>query len=164
MTLTYEYAWPAAWLLATVVTRREGEGDPLVIGVHLTPLEAPIEQTNAFTLEDKPVGHYVMLAVAGLVPLTILATLLAVLAARGLRRRWVWALGVLFGMGSVSLDWASGEWEVSPISVYMLGSGVSRAGPYAPWVLSTSVPVGALMFLFGRRRRPVPAALPDRSA
>ncbi len=36
------------------------------------------------------------------------------------------------------------------ISIQFLGSGVERLSVYSPWVLITSIPVGAIIFLIKR--------------
>jgi hypothetical protein len=39
-----------------------------------------------------------------------------------------------------------------PITIRILSAGFAAAGPYAPWIVSVSLPVGAIVFLALRRR------------
>jgi hypothetical protein len=64
-------------------------------------------------------------------------------------------LFILFGVGNFALDWTTGEWQFAPLHVHLLSASVS-ANLYGPWVLSVSVPLGALLFLWRRRRLSAP--------
>jgi len=79
-----------------------------------------------------------------------------------LRRKWAWVLFVLFGVGTMTVDWTSATWGFNPVS-FVLFSGGASAGFYGPWTISIALPLGALVYLWRRRRNqnPVPLSNPS---
>lgn len=71
-----------------------------------------------------------------------------VLVTRGFRRKWLWCLVSLVGVGVFRLDWGEGEWTFEPAFVSIVGAGVSRGPlPFDPWIAYFHVPAGALLVL-----------------
>lgn len=135
-----------------VMAKLSGEPDQLrVLGFHLNPLPAPLGQINALTLAGKGPLHALFIALALTSLSTCLYAFVRCLRSKGLRRKWLWALFTLTGCGMVALDWTSGEINVQPLFVSLFCAGLVRSGPVAPWVLSFSLPVGALIFLWRQR-------------
>jgi hypothetical protein len=153
---TFEYTYPQGYLLATVVVDTS-DGAPRVTGVHLKRMALPAEQLNAFRLSGKSPRHYAMLAAALLAPAVIAYALVACLRTPGLRFAGAWLAFIAIGLGALTLNWSTGRLAVRP-TVLVGGVSLWAAGPYAPWRLSVSLPVGALAFLALRRRRSRAAA------
>lgn len=91
--------------------------------------------------------HYLWLTAMALAVMLSLAGLVAVIRTRGLRLKWLWAIGCLFSFVSFQLNWVTGEWGVWPFSFTLLGAGFFRFGPAAPWVVQFAIPVVAITFL-----------------
>ncbi|MBV9109805.1 MAG: hypothetical protein JO306_10400 [Gemmatimonadetes bacterium] len=136
----------------------------MIEGASVTPISEPLEKVNAFTLGGKSLAHYVMLILVILIPLVCVYG--AVLVFRmPLRRRWLWLLFCLVGIGRWSLEWTSGVSTLTPISVLALGAGFFRASPYASWTFAIGIPFGALWAILKYHRgewrnapvQPVPA-------
>ena len=72
-------------------------------------------------------------------------------------RKWPWVVFILLGIGKVWVNWKTGEQGVTPLSVQLF-SASSFSAMY--WIVSASVPLGALAFLIyrGTRRPPENAA------
>jgi hypothetical protein len=147
---TFEYAYPAGYLLAAAVVDSSGP-TPVVTGVHLKRMTVSVERLNAFGLRGRTTRHYTMLAAVLMVPALIVYALVACVRTPGLRYRPAWLAFILFGIGVVTLNWSTGRLAVRP-SVQVLGASASRNGPYGPWLMTSSLPVGALAFLALRRR------------
>ena len=148
---TYEYRFPGAWLLGLVVVDTT-TGSPRVAGLHLRRMPDSLSRINAFTLRGRSVGHFAMIAAgAAAVGLTIHA-LAACLRTRGLRRKWLWMLFIGVGMGRLMLNWTTGDVRGQALWIQVLGVAVTRSGLYGPWIVSVSLPLGALVFLLRRRR------------
>jgi hypothetical protein len=111
---------------------------------------ADLRRMNPFTLSGKSWLHYVFLTVAVLVPLLCLAT--ALVSARStLRLKWLWVAFSLVGLAKVSILWVDAQASHAavrfvPFSIQLLGAGVLKYPLYAPWVISVSLPLGALLF------------------
>ena len=58
----------------------------------------------------------------------------------------------MLGLGQLSLNWTTGDLDYRIARVQMLGSAYLKQGLYAPWILSVSVPLGAIVFLIRRNK------------
>ncbi|WP_420478580.1 hypothetical protein [Brevundimonas sp. FT23028] len=172
---TYEvarlYSHPEGKVQVRVTMMRSGDAPYRVEGLHVmrvSPalLKAHEESIKAsgFTLTGKTPAHY---AVLGAAVLAFLACVVTAVTA-GIRRRWLWMIGCLFGFGKVALNWTTGAMFVQPISIALLGAGALKGlGPADPWVISASIPLPAILFwALGRWRKKAPktkarAAEPD---
>ena len=152
-TITLEYRYPAAWMLASVVLERKGDA-LLLKGITFHPRAQSLAAENGFTLDGKGPLHYVVLVLAVLIPLFILYALVVCLRSRFERRKWLWVLFVACGLVQFHFNWSSGAWILQPVSLQLLGAGFSKNGPVAPWMFTLSLPVGALLFLLRRHRDP----------
>ena len=148
---TFEYEFPSGWALANTVVRRAGE-DFLVGGFHVYRTEASQAEINRFTLSGKSVLHYGVLGGATIAPIFILFTLVSCIRTPIHKRKWLWVLFVIVGIGTIRLNWTTGAYSIQMFSINLLGSGAVADGPFAPWVVSTGIPLGAILFWFRRKR------------
>lgn len=147
--LSLQYEFSNKWLLASVALQRSGDAF-VVNGVNVQPLKDSLENTNRFTFEGKGVSNYVVFTWAILVPLFIISALILCIKTPISKRKWLWIVFVLLGFVQVTLNWTTGEVSVNPISFQLLGAGFWKAGPYAPLLITASVPLGAVLFLLKR--------------
>jgi hypothetical protein len=64
--------------------------------------------------------------------------------------KWLWILLILPGVGKVSVNWTTGDWQVMPLAIQLL-SASALSSRYGPWVVAVSFPLGAILFLLRRR-------------
>ena len=149
--LRYEYEFPDAWVVGTVMLKRDASG-VTVTGLFLDPREVSMGELHAFSFEGKGLGQVLFLALVVAVPLFILYALVRVFRTPGLgKRKYLWAAFVLVGLVQVTLNWTTGDININPLSFQLLGAGFMSNGPYAPWVFAVSLPVGAILFLIKHR-------------
>jgi hypothetical protein len=149
--LTFQYQFPTKWLLANVVLDRRA-GALTVMGVSVNPIPDSLENLNSFTFDNKPASDYVVLALAILVPLFIIVSLVTCFLTPIPKRKWLWLIFILFGLGQVTVNWTTGGLNYAPVSFQLLGAGYYRSGPYAAWLVTFSIPLAAIVFWFKRRR------------
>ncbi len=149
--LSYEIGRGSHWGVVTISTRGRGAGLQLV-GLHYQALSRSLESMNAFSIWDKPIGQILMLALAIMAALFSIGTSIVV-AVSGRRKRFRWALLSLLGFSTVSVNWTTGAVQVAIFNVELFAAGIVKGGPYAPWYVSVSVPVGAMAALAWLRRR-----------
>jgi hypothetical protein len=148
--LTYQYQFTNAWVLAAVTIDTVGKNKK-VFGVYVTPIPKSLGELNAFTLTGKGAKHYVLLAVAIIVPIFIIWNI--VLCARSkIRKKWLWIIFILIGITKLNLNWTTGQIGFQPIAFQIPGAGMAKMGLYAPWILTVSIPLGAILFLIMRRK------------
>jgi hypothetical protein len=153
--ITFEFQYPKSWLLASVAVKRSG-GVTTILGMRVKQLADSLEHINRFNLDGKPLLDYAALALAVLIPFFTLCAL-AVALRTPVRRRWLWIVFILFGVGRFAVNWTTGELGVQPFTAQLFGASVSNPG-YGPWTIGLSVPLGAILFLL--RRRALAASAP----
>jgi hypothetical protein len=148
--LTYQYQFANAWVLSAVTIDTSGENKSLM-GVNVNPIPKSLGELNAFTLSGKNIKHYILIVIAVVVPVFIVWVI--VLCARTkIRKKWLWIIFILIGVARLKLNWTTGQMGFQPIAFQVLGSGFSKMGLYAPWILTISFPLGAMIFLIKRRK------------
>jgi hypothetical protein len=151
--LTYQYRFADSWLLAAITIDTVG-ATKTVLGVTVNPIPRSLQELNAFTFSGKGARHYAMLFFAAAIPLFILATLVLCIRTKLRRRKWLWIIFILLGFSRLSLNWTSGQLFFNPLSfnVQLFGVAIVKYGPYAPWMIDISLPLGAIVFLVLRRK------------
>lgn len=149
--LTFQLHYPHRWLLANVVLADTGDGY-MVTGVNVLPIPRPLQAVNRFTFAGKGALHYAVLALAVLVALFVVATLVVCARTRIARRKWLWLVFIALGLGRVTLDWSNGHVSFDPVQIDLLGAGYVQQSPYAPPFVFLGLPLGAMVFWVRRRR------------
>jgi len=149
--LNYQYGYRDQWFLVTV-SWREKIGVPREITeLRVIKMERPLQEANAFTFARARPRHYAFALAVVVIPLFILVSLVACLRTNGLPLKWVWSILILVGLVRFSLNWTTGLLVVVPFSIQLFGASVMAAGKFAPWVISVSLPLGAVTFWIRRR-------------
>ncbi|MBW7895190.1 MAG: hypothetical protein H3C27_08760 [Opitutaceae bacterium] len=157
-----QYGYGDRWAVATVAWRGLPNNGTQLQGLHINLLDQPVQKINALTLRGKTLRHYVFGALAVIIPVFSLTTLIVCIRTKIPRRKWLWILFILAGFGSLSLNWTTGEIGFQLLHVSLLGATAFASGPFAPWVITLSFPLGAICFWL--RRKPKPPQIPSRFA
>jgi hypothetical protein len=148
--ITFEYAFSGKWLLVNVAVKKQ-DGVSTIVGFNVIPQPASLETQNRFTLSDKSwVQHLILIAVV-IVPLLTLYALVLCVMTKIKGRKWPWILFILFGIGRIAVNWTTGQFTFTLLSVQLLGAS-AFAPLYEPWTLAVSLPLGAIFFLLLRRK------------
>lgn len=148
--LNYEFGAGTKWTVFQIVLS-DASGRTLVIGWHALPSDHQPTAGGDFTLAGKSALHYAWLVAMALSTITIVFTLIVVGRSKGVKRRWLWAIGSALGLGQFTLNWSTGALMVRPLGFFVLGSAVFKASPFDPWMLSFSLPIVAVIFLLRRK-------------
>ena len=162
--LTYQLGYGSKWLLVYVAWRELPGGARELITLKAQPIPQSLQEANAFSFRHARGRHFLFLCAALLVALFILTTLLVCIQTKIARRKWLWILIVLVGMVQFSINWTTGEMTTSPIAFLLFGSSAMTASSYSPWIISFTIPVGAILFWFKRQSltRPItPPPVPE---
>ncbi len=151
--LTYQYQFKDSWLLASV-TVENIEGKQRILGINVNPIPTSLKEINAFTFLDKKTSNYIFLIIAFLAALLILYSLILCIKTK-MKKKWLWIILIFCGITKLNLNWTTGHIGFQPISIsfqLLLGFSAFKQGLYAPWVLSTYLPLGAIIFLIRRKK------------
>jgi hypothetical protein len=154
--ISLEYEFPQKWLIADVTTQKRGEFTT-VTEFHVSQVQAPLEVVNGFTLRGKGVAHYAMLLLWVLAIAVQLFAFYECIRTEMKELKWFWLIFIAFGVGRVTMNWATSETSFQLLNVQIPAS-MAWAAFYGPWILSVSLPVGAIVFLAKRRSLAVSAA------
>src|SRR5690606_22891732 len=128
------------------------DGKREIIGLNATPLAASLQEINGFSFKNADGTHYLFLAAATIIPVFIITTLVVCIRTKIARRKWLWVIFILLGVTSFSLNWTTGQTGVSPLSIQLLGVSATASSVYSPWIISVSLPIGAIVFWLRRRK------------
>jgi hypothetical protein len=147
--LTYEYELGDRWMITNIVLAATKGDKTQVEGVHVTPMTRSIEAVNAFTFAGKSVGHVLFLLATIAIATFSIATAVVCWRTAIPRRKWLWRIFVLFSVGSLSLNWTTGELRYQIAEVLLFGAAFSKLF-YSPAMLKIGLPLGALIFWWRR--------------
>ena len=150
--LTFQYEFSQDWVIAAIVLERVGGGALIVKGVNVYPIEDSLQNINKFSLNDKPVIHYIFLALAVFIPLFIIVTFVVCLTTPIKKRKWLWAIFVLLGFVQCTINWSTGEFFYHLLSVNLLGAGFFYGNQFGPVMLKIAFPLGAILFWIKREK------------
>jgi hypothetical protein len=147
--LTFEYRFHDRFVLANVATKIIN-GVTSIVGFHVQPESGSLESRNRFTLGGKNALQYGVLTLAVGVAIFTLCVLVVCIRTKLKRRKWLWILFILFGFGKLSVNWATGQWGIQVLAAQLF-SASTYADFFGPWIISVSLPIGAMVFLRFRR-------------
>lgn len=148
--LTYEYQFPRHWALGHIYFK--AKGNDIQIGrMDVYQLRASLEQSNAFTLVGKTPIQYLILLLAIMFPVFTIATVIVCVRTPVPKRKWLWIVFILLGVGSVALNWTSGQIRLNPFSLVLFGASYFQ-NFYGPVIIQIGLPLGAVLF-WARRKR-----------
>jgi hypothetical protein len=115
-------------------------------------------QPNALSVANKSLPQLVYLALAVASPLLMIAALIKVLRTRGLANKGLWAAFSLVGLFGFEMNWANGSVLVDWMSLRIIGFWMaSSPSAFDPWIISATVPIGAMLILAGLVAKPAKA-------
>ncbi|WP_193162471.1 hypothetical protein [Microbulbifer hainanensis] len=147
----FEYHFSGGWAVADLNLTKQGD-NRRVVGFHIMPTNSSQKAINKFSLKDKSATHYVILILAVLVPLFILVTLAFCIRTPIPKWKWLWVLFILGGIGTVTLNWSTGEVATQTLHYLLFGASAFASSEYAPWMISVGIPVGAVIFWVRRKQ------------
>lgn len=157
---SFEYRFTDGWNLASVVITKKGD-EIQVSGMHVYQTPATRSEINSFSLSGKSARHYGILALAVGAPIFILITLVYCIKTPIKKGKWLWVIFILVGIGAIRINWTTGDCAFNLVNVQLLGAGIVTVGANAPWVLTASFPLGAVMF-WCKRRKLIESAVADQ--
>ena len=143
----YELKGKNGWALVDTTMESSG-GRTLLTGLYIQKTGGDPQRLNGFTLGNAGAGGWgMLLAMLAALGVTV-AALVKIWRSGMFRRRWLWTIGTLIGVTIFRLNWTTGEWGFQLFYIQLFSAGAFKQPVYAPWILSVSVPVVAIIALF----------------
>jgi hypothetical protein len=146
--IAFEYEYPEIWIVTIAALRRANE-ETSVTGINAFRNLQSLENLNALTFENKSALHFVMVLLAVVVFGFIVATLITAIRTKIPKRKWLWIIFIIIGIGQISLNWTTGELSFAA-NFNLFAVGMVRRG-LGPWILQIGIPLGAALFWWRRR-------------
>lgn len=147
--LDYEFVLENKYLFITFLVNENN--DKLTINAFNASVNDESIVKENFSLENKSFLHYMFLFFAIIIPIFIIITLIFAIKSK-LNRKWLWIIGILFGLIKFSINWDSGISDIDIINFQIFSAGFSRTGIASPWIVSFSIPVFAILFWYIRQK------------
>jgi hypothetical protein len=152
LTLSYEFRTERGWLGAAVTTL-DSAGAWTLIGLHVEPLAGELAALNRFHLTGRGLAQYLGLLLVLVCAGISLGTAVFIATRRDYPKRWRWVALSLVGASAVYVNWTTGEVTTRLLTMQLFSASMVRPSVYAPWLLSFSFPIGALVALQRYRQR-----------
>mgnify|MGYP001061090267 CR=1 FL=1 len=158
--IDYEYPLTDKFLYLSIGVQEQNEH------LFITALNVTLEKTsfssqNKLSLKHTGIKHYLFLTLSIFVPIFIIVTMLVAIRTK-MKMKWLWILVILFGFTKFSINWTTGQIGFSLINFSILGFGIIKSGNVAPWILSFSIPIGAILFWLLIRKNETNTAITDK--
>ena len=149
--ISYQYQFSNGWAVTEILLSKMAD-QIIVERVYVDRITQALDELHAFTFKGKSMLHYIVLFLSVAVPLFIAFALIRCIYTPNVKIKWAWILFILIGFIGFSFNWTTGEITTQFIGLHLLGATVFTASPYSPWILTPSIPVGAILFLILRKR------------
>lgn len=144
--LTYEGPASPGWYVATVRLR-----DRQLYGFNVVRTEESLVSTNAFRLGAVGLSHALLLGL-GLISMGVAAFASYRVLNSSIQRRKLWAVLPWIMVGTLTLDWTTGDVGIQLLRLQLPPVTFIKSGPAAPWMFGFGLPVFALLALRKVRR------------
>jgi hypothetical protein len=146
-----DYTYSFEHLLFNVVLRKAG-GHTSIIGMHVRIVPESVIEESEFKLSNKGVPQYTVLLAAIFCAIFTLYVLVLCIRSRIGPQKWIWAAFISIGISRLGVNWATGRINFRLFALQVL-SFSAFAASYRPWIISVSLPLGAILFLSTRTVR-----------
>ena len=147
---SFEYQFSDGWNIANVALIKVNEKYE-VAGLNVYQTILSQKELRTFTFKNKSILQYLVLLLSIIIPVFIIITAYYCARTPMPKRKWLWLLFVLLGISTVQINWATGDIGYQLLSAHLLGISFASSSPYAPYVISASFPLGAIIFWFRKR-------------
>ncbi len=146
--VTQEYFYSDRVLVVSTALREQPGEQPMILGFSIEPFARAALEIGRFSLAHKSPMQYFLLGLAALIPLMLVVALAVLARDKTTRWKWLWTPFILIGFTQLSVNWTTGAILFQPLALVLLGASVSRGAlDVSPWVVSISLPLGALVYL-----------------
>lgn len=155
---TLEYRFPQEWLMVQLIVHTQN-GSSVITSFTVVQESKSLEAADRFTLKGKTVIQYMVVATAILFLAFMIWVLVLCIRTPMRRRKWLWIVLILLGLGKYGVNWSSGNTfhRILWINILPCSFGTQFQGT---WFVYFSLPLGAIIFLLLRNRLRKPASPP----
>ncbi|WDP92342.1 MAG: hypothetical protein HUN04_22515 [Desulfobacter sp.] len=143
--ISYQLKYQDNYQLVNIVLFDDG-GGLKIKGFHVNALPDSLDKLHRFTFKGKSFKHYVFFLLNISYILFITVAFIVCLRTKNLKRKWLWAIVTILGVGELLFNWTSGAWSIKPLNIGFNISSFIQPTPYMASILKFYIPVGAIAF------------------
>jgi len=147
---TYEYEFSDRWILGAINFKKL-KNKIQIERMDVVLSELSLEEANAFSFKNRDIIHYLFIVAAIAFATFTVGTAIVCARTKGLKRKWLWIIFVLIGLGWLQLNWTTGAINYGLAYITFFASGFSKPF-YGPLVIQIGFPIGAIVFWLRRRK------------
>jgi len=110
-----------------------------------------LSNVHSFTNSNKSLRHFLWLDLAIIMFIFSIVTLIIAII-QPIKYKWLWIIFILISVANFKINWTTGDYEILPIAIKILGASFSKQGIIAPWIISFGIPLGAIVFWIVRKK------------
>ena len=139
-----------AWATVRAATQTQN-GQTAVTAIYVQRMAGDPRTLNEFRLAGTGASQWAVLIAAMAAFMATVAALLRIWRSGLFKKRWLWTIGVLLGVMAIRVNWTTGALSFQPFYVQLFSASAIKSPVFAPWVVSASLPIVALIALFRKR-------------
>ncbi len=147
--LQYEIKVNKKFFLITFILNKAKELQ--ISGFYIKPLPKSVEELSKFSFSNATIVNYIFILLAIIVLFIIFYSLFLIVKTK-IKRKWLWFLFSLFGFIKIGSVWGTFDIRIYPFTFQFLGVSFLKTDLFTPYVLSFSIPIGAIIFLLKRKK------------
>ena len=149
--LKYELEYEDYWIL-TEICILNIDGKLSISGIHTNSYNEPLEEINQFSIFSGSEVNIVFLLFA-LIELSLILYVLFIILKTKPKRKWLWFVFSIFGFFKINTVWGTYTISIELFSIQFFGVSLVKPDLLDPYVLSISLPLGAILFLIKNKRK-----------
>lgn len=147
---SFESQFNDSWTVSSVSMTKEGE-KVLVTSINVYRTNESQKIINSFSKVEVSASKLLVLALTFITPIFMLVTCVFV-RRTPIEKKLRWYLLSFVGVGTVAMNWTTGEIGTKIATIKLLGFSAGAGSEFAPVILVFTVPVGAIVFWFKRKK------------
>ena len=147
---SFESEFKVDWSISSVSMTKQN-GKLLVTGINVYRTNESQKILNSFGNPELSVPKVLMLSLTIITPIFMIITCFFVYRTP-IERKWRWYLLSFVGIGTVVMNWTTGEIATEIATIMLFGFGASAASEFAPLIFTFTIPIGAIAFWVKRNK------------
>lgn len=147
--LQYELKINKKFFLITLILNKAKK--PQIASFYIKPLPKSVEELYKVSFSNGTIINYIFICLAIIIIGIILYSLYLIVKTK-MKRKWLWFLFSFLGFIKISSLWGTSYIKINPFTITFLGVSFIKTNLLTPYVLSISIPIGAIIFLIRRKK------------
>lgn len=157
---SFESKYTGGWSTSNVSMTKD-QDTLLVTSINVYQIPDSQKVLTAFANAEITFTKVLILIFTFVSPILMFITCISVYRTE-LLNKWRWYLLSFVGIGSVAINWTTGEVFTKVATIKLLGFSATAASEYAPFIFSLTLPIGAIIY-WSKRSQLIDKAMANKA-